>query len=186
MALVYIPKHLKYGLTVEVNGEFLTLTRDDGTPHPNPGGFILSMGGVSSFLSKCEEIAKPLPEYLSRLREEHRAERAERAREAAAWRVAQEERIKAEYNAIIESGDPIPVTFENVRKVLRYFRLINWGFWNLPQMSLPYKMHQYDCDGVPAVTIVFDEPVELVEGERWAAYSHGAPVGHLQGYKKIR
>lgn len=56
----------------------------------------------------------------------------------------------------------------------------NWGLWKLPELSVGYSAHQYDCDGVTATTICLDEPVD---GR--TKYKVGGRRGHLSQYYKL-
>lgn len=188
--LYFIPKHREYLLCVECDeSNYLTITHPDGSMFKDAGRLILSCGGVDNFLTRC--IESPLSGVeLARQLDKSRAaaQKAKRLREMAKEEQEQREQREAEatLRKLVEDGEPIEVTLQNVRTLLKYLRLTNWGVWHLPQMTIGYKAHQYDCDGVTAVTVVFDSPVELIDGEVCAAYAFGAPRGHLTKYCHLR
>jgi len=98
------------------------------------------------------------------------------------------EAYKADYEKLLSENEVIPTTIENLAIVMRYLRTVNWGMWQLPEMSIGYSAHQYDCDGITAVTITLDESINDDDHglNNINAFVCGAPRGHLLRYHKIR
>lgn len=94
------------------------------------------------------------------------------------------ERIKMTYNELLSKGLPITTTPESISIVLAYLRIVNWGVWELPPMSIGYRCAQYDCDGKIAVTMILSKPIDYY-GEMVNRFVKGAPVGHLMKYRRI-
>lgn len=153
----------------------------------NAGLLICNMGGIDAVLSKCEESDIPVEEvreqaYIQQLH-------SEQARKKRASYKAQEEQkaIIDNYNRLLEQCEgEIPVTYDNLRTVMRYLATQNWGSWKLPKMSVSYAAHQYDCNGRTAVTIVLDEPSTDPEIANEKCFVYGNPHGHLMKYRKIK
>lgn len=185
--LVHITKS-KRVRTVEPNPDGTILVReligDELQPVSNPGMFILSCGGVTKLINMCIPVEGSPIEYAKNYFAKLEAEKA-RQRELS-------KQIKEKINDEIirqykELPHPIPATVDNIRIVGRWLALSNWGSWSLPQMSIGYTAHQYNCDGKTAVTITLDEGISdtdmgIVNKNKFAI---GAPIGHLSNYQHI-
>ena len=71
----------------------------------------------------------------------------------------------------------IPATLENIKIVLQHLNAQNWGFWTLPKMTIGYSANQFDCDGLTASTMKFDN---AIEGENM--FKVGGKRGYLSKY----
>lgn len=107
-------------------------------------------------------------------------------------RAALAERMKAESEAkIIEAylalPSPIPATVANIRIVLRYLNLSNWGGWSLPAMTIGYSAAQYDCEGHIATAIKLDRPIsdEDMGIVNEKMFKVGGKNGYLPKYQHI-
>ncbi len=87
--------------------------------------------------------------------------------------------ITKDYEELIAKG-VVEVNEDNLRVVMRYLSIKNWGSWQLPKMSIGYSANQYDCDGKTAVTVILDKPLN-----GFTKYQYGAPRGHLSAYTPI-
>lgn len=98
------------------------------------------------------------------------------------------ETYKAAYDILLSENEVIPTTAENLKIVMRYLKTINWGMWQLPNMTIGYSANQHDCDGTIAVTITLDEPISDPELgiHNIKAFSLGAPRGYLSKYTQLR
>lgn len=189
MSTLFITKSLEWGCYVEKNEDgTLALTTALGEPLPNAGTVINGCGGIDAFLDKCIETSNDLSTELVNRRIAlknkqviSRTKRLTKEVEKGAIAQAEYESLTAKY-----AGQPIPVTYENLKIVMAYLCSINRGMWILPELTHSYTANQYDCDGITAVTIVFDEPIELREGYCDSKFAYNAPMGHLSKYCKIR
>lgn len=77
-------------------------------------------------------------------------------------------------------GNPIPTTEENLKIILDYLNTFNWAGWALPEMEIPYKAHQFNCDGTVASAIELSK--SIIGGHKFCV---NAPNGYLQNYKKL-
>lgn len=153
----------------------------------NAGQVIASMGGIQAVLDRCTETIT-LEEFKARLRA--KAESVEAGRKASA--LAEEQRRRQEctealmdYDALIQTGTPIPANIDSIRVILRYLNTQNWGGWKLPALTIGYACNQYDCDGKTATTMILDEPI-MIDGEKVSKLVYGAPRGHLTKYYSVR
>jgi hypothetical protein len=71
----------------------------------------------------------------------------------------------------------IPATLANIKIVLTQLNFQNWGAWNLPKMTIGYSANQFDCDGLTASTMKFDN---AIEGE--TMFKVGGKRGYLSKY----
>lgn len=78
----------------------------------------------------------------------------------------------------------IPVTVENLSLVIDHLNTQNWGSWTLPQMSIGYSAHQYDCEGTTISTIALDRPIKFQDGFG-NKFKSGSKRGHLENYTAI-
>ena len=74
----------------------------------------------------------------------------------------------------------IPATEENIKTVLNHLHNSNYGSWVLPQMSVSYSANQYDCEGVTATAIKFDQPVNGI-----TKFKTGGRRLHLTQYQSL-
>jgi len=56
----------------------LFITNENGDEIPNPGSFILSMGGIDAIPNRCKEIEIPFEEFLKEIEEKNKIIREER------------------------------------------------------------------------------------------------------------
>ncbi|MFA5689911.1 MAG: hypothetical protein WC959_12360 [Kiritimatiellales bacterium] len=94
------------------------------------------------------------------------------------------ENQQAEKRAALLKMAVIPTTIENLSLVLEHLNTQNWGTWNLPQMTIGYSAHQYDCDGKQISTITLDRPIEFC-GRMETRFKSGSKRGHLEKYNCI-
>lgn len=90
----------------------------------------------------------------------------------------------SECKSFVKSGSEIEVTKENLTKVLYGLNQMNWGTWNLPQMSIGYSAHQFDCNGKTATTIKLDTPINI-DGQMISKFKTSTSRGHLEGYYSL-
>ena len=157
-------------LSIKINGE----------PFIHAGSLIKSYGGVKNVLAMCEESGlstserSMLQEKINKIRkvenETNKRRSLERMRE-----------IITENYKNLKKNEPIESTVENIRIVLAYLNTKNWGVWELPKMTISYKVAQYVCDERTASTMTLDEPLEI-EGEKVYRFSIGAPRMYLTNY----
>lgn len=178
----FFPKSNDYGLNVQREGDYLTITTATGAPFDRAGSLISSCGGVDAFWARCISLDRPLSEELA-----DRLAAKKKARDAQKKRILERTAAELETTAaeLAALGSPIETTPETLRVLARYLRVRNWGTWKLPAMSIPYTAAQYDCDGTAAVTIILDTPI-MYGGELVSRFQYGAPHGHLPKYHRIR
>lgn len=97
---------------------------------------------------------------------------------------SENEKKHAEEIAALLKMAVIPTTIENLSLVLEHLNTQNWGTWNLPQMTIGYSAHQYDCDGKQISTITLDRPIEFC-GRMETRFKSGSKRGHLEKYNRI-
>lgn len=142
----------------------------------NAGLLISNMGGIDTVLSKCKESDIPVEE----VRKQAGKRLLEKAKE-------EQKTTTDNYNHLLEQcGGEIPVTYDNLKIVMRYLATQNWGIWELPKMSISYAANQYDCNGKTAVTIILDESSTDPKLGDEKRFVYGNPRGHLMKYHKIR
>src|SRR5690554_5194775 len=105
-------------------------------PFENTGQVIFNKGGVNNLLKECEVIAITFAEYLENEQKEKKAKKDENL-----------QKIVSEYEDLLEKNKVIEANETNIGIVLRYLNTHNWGFWELPKMSVGYSAAQYDCEG---------------------------------------
>lgn len=182
-------------LEVRQNADNTLFITENGTDSiENAGQFILNLGGIDKVLARCIDTDLSLSEYRAKIQAEKKALHEVNHQKAMERQAEAEQRIKAEYEALLaENSGIIPTTYENIGKVLRYLNLQNWGGWQLPIMTIGYRCNQYDCDGKTASTMILDEPIDITyEDERTEGYipnmvskfQVGAPHGHLTQYHR--
>ncbi|MGL4956490.1 MAG: hypothetical protein ACRC9X_04870 [Bacteroidales bacterium] len=163
-----------------------------GVAMENAGMFILSLGGIEALWNKAEDFEGSLEDFKNYEPfteeerkahfEERQAKKIERENNEVKRR---EEKISAYKNMLEKYGErAIETNEENLRILLNYLNLSNWGGWELPKMTISYACHQYDCYGKQATTIKLDEPIEVFE-ELGSMFQVGAPHGHLRDYRRI-
>lgn len=151
-----------------------------GEPIPNAGAFICNLGGISSVLARCKEYTE------EELRQKHiRNEEAKKRRKLQYLEIEKQRKNEAE-KAFAETfkNEVTETTVHSVYVLLNYLRYGNWGFWELPKMSIGYSCQQYACDGKIAVTIKLNKAINL-DGEYISRFQVGAPKGHLTKYHRI-
>lgn len=189
MSTLFITKSLKWGCYVVKNEDgTLTLTTALGKPLPNAGTVIKGCGGIDAFLDKCIETSNDLSTELVNRRIALKNKQVISRTKRLTKEVEKGAKAQAEYESLTVkyAGQPIPVTYENLKIVMAYLCSINWWMWVLPELTHSYTANQYDCDGITAVTIVFDEPIELWEGYMDSKFVYNAPPRHLIQYCTIR
>ncbi len=150
----------------------LFLTANGKTPILNAGQVIKCLGGIENVLAKCNDVNVDSISDFIRVREDRQKQK--------------KDIIISDYNNLLSQYEVIPITLDNLRIILRYLRVVNHGLWNLPRLFTGYSANQYDCNGKIAVTIIFDEPINI--GLRCGAVDKvvmGAPNGYLQEYSRI-
>lgn len=151
----------------------------------NAGLLISNMGGIDIVLSKCKESDIPVEE----VRKQAEERLLEKGKEERRFEKAKEEQKTTtdNYNHLLEQcGGEIPVTYDNLKIVMRYLATQNWGIWELPKMSISYAANQYDCDGKIAVTIILDEPSTDPRLGDEKRFVYGNPHRYLMKYRKIK
>ncbi len=154
----------------------LFLTANGKTPILNAGQVIKCLGGIDGVLAKCNDVnVDSINDFLG-LKKDRQQELF----------IQNKKVIISDYNNLLSQYEVIPITLDNLRIILRYLRVVNHGLWNLPRLQTGYSANQYDCNGKIAVTIIFDEPINI--GLRCGAVDKvvmGAPKGYLQEYSRI-
>lgn len=189
MNTLFIAKSLKWGCYVTKNEDgTLSLTSAIGDLLPNAGAIIKGCGGIDAFLEKCIESSNDLSTELITRRTTlknrqiiSRTKKLTKEVEKGVRAVGEFQNLLAKY-----AGRSIPVTYDNLRIVMANLCAVNIGMWILPELDHSYTAYQYDCDGIIAVTIVFDEPIYLGEGLYDRKYVYNAPLGHLSEYCRIK
>ncbi len=80
----------------------------------------------------------------------------------------------------LNQGRPITSNLVNLKIVMDFLNTQNWGWWNLPKMTIGYAAHQYDCDGKIATTFKLDQPIN---GN--TLFKVGGKRGHLNKYTSL-
>ena len=170
-------------LAVENNSGILKITDTEGNEIKNPGLFVNTMGGIDEILRRCQQTEKSAKEVADGI------EAAKAAKKAAnALRIeAEKATVIKDYEALKSEGT-IETTSKNIKIVLRYLNTQNWGLWELPTMSIGYKVCQYQVgknEENTATTITLDTPI-LYNGKRASKFVVGAPVRYLPLYTHLR
>lgn len=98
----------------------------------------------------------------------------------------QEEESTREFEKELAENKVFEANPENIQKILKYLNSMNWGVWKLPEMSIGYKAHQYDCEGGKiATTITLDEPIDFY-GRKESKFKIGGGRRDLTKYNFIR
>lgn len=95
--------------------------------------------------------------------------------------------LEADFRALeneIKEGKVFDANIENIRRILLYLNSMNWGMWQLPNMSIGYSAHQYDCDGQQASTITLNKPIDYF-GEKVTKFKVGGGRLHLTKYRFV-
>lgn len=156
----------------------------DGRKFDNAGSLVMTVGGINSLLSKCEDI-EDMDSFISGLNEEKKKVRLQAEAERTKRAAIHQSEVEDDYKQLFDGVDVVETNAKTVYALLRYLNTQNWGLWNLPKMSIGYACHQYDCDGKTATTIKLDQPIS-VGGEMGTQFEYGAPHGHLNKYRPIR
>lgn len=178
-----------YAVRKNDDGTLIISNTTDGDPVFDSDNLIKSIGGIDAVLAKCQNSDIPVEKVREEADERRKQSiRIQQIREMERAEISRQEAV-ADYEHLLQQcGEIIPVTYDNLRIVMRYLRTQNWGTWELPPMSIPYAAHQYDCDGKTAVTMTLDTPFtdaeHLIENE--TRFVFGNPHGHLNKYRKIR
>lgn len=180
-------KTLKKTFQVKVNEDgSLFITEDGINPIKHAGALIAGYGGVQRILELCDKSMSE--EELKVLEDERRANvRKRMAVSQSSREEIQRKEAKKAYDVLTSQYVVIPVTVENIRTVLAYLNTVNWGVWELPQMTLGYRCNQYDCEGKTATTMVLSEPIsdESYGIENECRFVFGNPHGYLTEYQKL-
>lgn len=152
----------------------------------SPGSLIMSFGGVTSTLSRCNDV--DIESYIADLNDVQRRQHdvAELKKKEYA------EQVKAEYDATFSNGK-VEANEKNICILLRYLNTMNWGSWpQLPLMTIGYRVAQHDCGGHTCTTIDLDSPVEFKDGEYSRPLGVGSkfvigicPSGYLTKYLRL-
>lgn len=180
MALVFSSKTRDLRVVKNEDGT-ITLYQADGSLHPNPGRFILSMGGIAAVLRRCVETDWEAA-IASRAAEEARKE--EKRQEKANQLYAEHEEARKKCEAL--KGTAVEATLENIQLILKaLYSMPGIGYVShLPFIkNIPYTAINYDCDGQRVATVKLDKPVG---GYKKLYYCCGAKKrGHLERYTSI-
>lgn len=178
---------LKRTFMVRVNEDgTLFITEDGINSIKDAGALIASYGGVQRILDLCDKDMNE--EELKALEDERRANVQKRmAASQCIRKEAQDKAAKETYDALLSKHTVIPSTVENIRIVLAYLNTVNWGVWELPEMTIGYRCNQYDCNGKTATTMVLSEPIseELYDIKNEWRFVFGNPHGYLTEYQKL-
>lgn len=206
---IKILKDWKHVYSVQVNEDgTLTMYREYKTskkwhhweriekkgPVTNVDAVIKFHGGIERVLAKLEEVDDILSIHKQLNKEKHEqrtrieqgmteAEQVHRERmlrKEEAWN----ENARREYEKVF-SNEVTEANYENIRVLLHYLSTMNWGLWDLPQMTIGYSANQYDCGGRIAVAIKLDEKIELPLGGKSDKFSFGNGRGYLNNYTRI-
>ena len=177
-----------YSVTQNEDGSLLIQTKTDGESIPNAGQFILNCGGIESIMSKCIDSDISIEQYRLEKAELVKLNKELKSAENGVKEIEKNKSITDDYNALLTSNAIIPVNIDNLRIVMRYLNMQNWGSWELPKMNIGYSANQFDCDGKSSVTIKLDTPISDDEYEvvNEKMFSYGNPNGHLTKYTRIR
>lgn len=178
---------LKRTFMVRVNEDgTLFMTEDGINSIKDAGALIASYGGVQRILDMCDKDMNE--EELKALENERRANVQKRmAASQYTRKEAQDKAAKETYDALLSKHPVIPSTVENIRIVLAYLNTVNWGVWELPEMTIGYRCNQYDCNGKTATTMVLSEPISEESSNvknEWR-FVFGNPHGYLTEYQKL-
>lgn len=147
----------------------------------NAGQIINALGGIEAMIRKAEATDLESFEQVAEMR---KAEIEKQQVLANAHARAKTDEISKAYENLKLQGT-IPVTVDNLRVVMAFLNLQNWGSWELPKMSIGYSASQYDCDGHQVTTIILDEAIDC-GGEMISKFKFGnAGRGHLEGYRLV-
>ena len=168
------------------NDSSLLITKHDGKIIDNCGQLISQYGGVDKLLLKCIETTLSFEDYVVQQREQNRLEAESRKQAHSEYIKKYEEKENKEWDEI-SCLSIIPATVENVRRLLRHLHKQNWGGWSLPQLSIGYSAHQYDCDGVIATIITLDLPLSDsdLEIKNQRKFKVGGKRGHLTAQRNL-
>lgn len=172
------------------NEERLTVS-DAGIPYKDAGALIKSLGGVEEFWKHCHtqeewnkiEDERKIFAEQRRIRREN--EKKSRSKMIEKYRLD----AKQAYDELISSNEKIEANYTNIYILLNHLQYVNWGFWELPKMSIGYSCNQYDCDGKTAVTIKLDRKIAIPYTDFSVEYCDkfviGNPRGHLENYTRM-
>lgn len=96
-------------------------------------------------------------------------------------------KINDDYNQIL-TIQPIPTTIHNLLIIMLKLSLNNWGVWELPKMTIPYRALSFDCGGVTAVAVTLDKKISDSDRDIKNKYKFSIlnPNGYLGEYTKLR
>ena len=168
-------------LVVCQNADGSLLITENGSPIKNAGNFIFNLGGIDAVLAKCKDMTEE--ELLGE--KKNKLEKQKAKQEEMQCRILEEKAlVEAAYKKVFADDTTVVSTPHNIYVLLSFLNTQNWGMWRLPNMSIPYKCNQYDCDGKWATTIILDKPI-FYKGEMLSHFQVGAPRGHLTQYARL-
>ncbi len=184
--LFFFPKNNRsniYQVILQEDGT-LFVTLDGKKSIDRVGLFIRDLGGVESLLAKCVEDTRSLAEMYAAAEAQRKAARKAK-RLKAEQKAEQKEQEAEEELRRLQNASPdnvIEATLDNLAVVARYLAAINWGVWQMPQMSISYSAIPYEGG---AVAIKLDRPI-AVDGKDVSRLAYGARHGELPEYYRIR
>lgn len=138
-------------------------------------------GGVDAMLDKTIDVEN-LEEMVRRLNEERNV--AFSRNDEAEMREC--DKIIEEYDNLLASG-PIKATENNIKIILSYLNLSDWGGWKLPKTDFKYRCHQYDCGGAIVSTMILEKGIKCTFADNLVhKFAHGNfKLGYLSNYYRI-
>ena len=151
---------------------------------PNAGQLIIQNGGISAFLAKCVDDERDYHDvaasFYKAIDDERKAKEKRKAERGETLRT----QYLNDYAALTERYDIIPTTIENLRIVMHYLNVTNWGLWRLPKMDRAYSANQYQHGSGTITTLTFAEGFSL-HGEAWRKFKCGCAENVMPQYLGI-
>ena len=148
---------------------------------PNAGQLILQNGGIGAFLAKCVDDARDYHDVAASFCKAIDDERKAKGKRKAEREETLRTQYLNDYAALTEKYETIPATIENLRIVMHYLNVTNWGLWRLPKMDKAYSAQQHTYGSGTITTLTFDEGF-LLHGATWRNFKCGCAENVMPQY----
>ena len=113
----------------------------DEEPVFGSDNLVKSIGGINAVLAKCQNSDIPVEKVREEADERRKQSiRSQQIREMERAEMNRQETVAVYEHMLQQCGEIIPVTYDNLRIVMRYLRTQKWGTWGLPLCGPPIRL----------------------------------------------